>query len=76
MRLEGIGIEVDDFTLNDGELVAGAVVIVKVIDEDNNVGLQIRHSGVNWLERGKMMQAAALVEDEILIRSIFNNDRD
>ncbi|GHJ59152.1 hypothetical protein NOK12_16700 [Nocardioides sp. OK12] len=46
-----------------GELIAGAVVLLKVIDEDGDVSVrQVTSDGLNWLERMAMLRVAELTE--------------
>jgi hypothetical protein len=58
--LDGIGIEA---TLGDGELVAGAIVLLKVIDVDGDVRLSLASSdGLSWIERAGMIHVAETME--------------
>lgn len=48
---------------DDGELIAGGVVLLKVIDSDGEVSVrQVSSDGLNWLERGAMLRVAELTE--------------
>ena len=59
--LDSLGLDLD---LDDGELVAGAIVLLKTVDEDGDVGLRIRWSdGMGYLERMGMLHAGQLIED-------------
>ncbi len=55
--------------MDDGDLVAGAIVLLKVVDEDGDVILRTAWSeGMSWIERLGMLHAAevadaAFVED-------------
>ncbi len=56
-RLDGLGVVT---TLDQGDLVAGAVVLLKVVDEDGGVRLHSCWSaGMSWIERLGMLTAAA-----------------
>ena len=47
----------------DGELIAGAVVLLKTVDADGDVGLSIAWSdGMSWIERVGMLHVAREVE--------------
>lgn len=55
-----LGITID---IPDDELIAGAVVLIKTVDEENKVALFQRCApGMSWLERYGMLQAAADIE--------------
>jgi hypothetical protein len=46
-------------TLKDGDLVAGAVTVMKVVEPDGSVRLSICwNEGMSWLERIGMLRAA------------------
>lgn len=65
--LDSLGIDLD---LDDGELVAGALVLLKTVDEDGEVGLRIRWSdGLGYLERIGMLYAGRCVETQNLGQS-------
>lgn len=54
--IDSLGVTRED---QDGELIAGAVVILKTVDEQGRVGLGIVWSdGMSWLERIGMLRAA------------------
>ena len=54
--LDSLGIQVE---LDEGELVAGALVILETIEEDGDVTMQIlEDDGVNWIKRLGMLKAA------------------
>lgn len=58
--IDGLGCEP---TLEDGDLVAGAVVVLKVIEPNGNVRLSITWSdGLGWIERLGMLRAAERIE--------------
>ncbi|QXE36199.1 hypothetical protein KQY30_20085 [Streptomyces sp. GMY02] len=58
--LDGLGIRA---TVNEGELVAGALVLLKVIDEDGDTRLSLAHSdGLGWIERAGMLRVAETLE--------------
>lgn len=47
----------------DGELIAGAVVLLKVIDRDGEVSMRsVWSSGLSWMERVGMHRAAEQTE--------------
>ncbi|MDX3748721.1 hypothetical protein [Streptomyces sp. AK08-02] len=59
--LDALGIEA---TLDDGELVAGAIVLLKVIDTDGDSRLSMAYSdGLGWIERAGMIHVAEVMED-------------
>ncbi|MFJ2717420.1 hypothetical protein [Streptomyces sp. NPDC087437] len=50
-------------TLASGELVAGAIVLMKVLQEDGITRLSVSHSdGLGWLERAGMLRIAETME--------------
>ena len=50
-------------TLDEGALVAGAIVLLKVIDPDGDSVLQCTSSaGLAWVERLGMLHAAEIME--------------
>lgn len=54
--LDGLGIRI---TLKDGDLVAGAIVLTKVVEADGGVRLGVTWpDGMSWLERLGMLHAA------------------
>lgn len=58
--LDALGIEA---TLDDGELVAGAIVLLKVIDTDGDMRLSMAYSdGLGWIERAGMIHVAEVME--------------
>lgn len=60
--LDALGIEA---TLDEakGELAAGAIVLLKVIDTDGDVRLSIAYSeGLSWVERAGMIHIAEIME--------------
>ncbi|MGM9380330.1 hypothetical protein [Streptomyces antibioticus] len=58
--LDAIGITA---TLDDGELVAGAIVLLKVIDAEGDVRLSMAYSdGLSWIERAGMVHVAEVME--------------
>lgn len=58
--LDSLGLDLD---LDDGELVAGALVLLKTVDEDGEVGLRVRWSdGLGYLERIGMLHAGQVIE--------------
>ncbi|MFG3048126.1 hypothetical protein ACGFZR_24740 [Streptomyces sp. NPDC048241] len=51
-------------TVKEGELVGGAVVLLKVIDADGDVRLSLAHSdGLSWIERAGMVRIACSMEE-------------
>ncbi|MEU1293048.1 hypothetical protein ABZ439_11540 [Streptomyces sp. NPDC005840] len=60
--LDALGIEA---TLDEGagELVAGAIVLLKVIDVDGDARLSMAYSdGLSWIERAGMIHVAETME--------------
>lgn len=58
--LDSLGVEHEPL---DGELVAGAVVLLKVITDDGCVTLRTAYSdGMSWLERVGMLRSAEINE--------------
>ena len=58
--LDSLGVEV---SLEEGDLAACAIVLLKVIDVDGSVRLQTCTSdGLSWIERLGMLRAAEHVE--------------
>jgi hypothetical protein len=54
--IENLGVSPE---VKDGELLAGAVVLLKVVDEDGEVMLRSSWSdGMSWMERVGMLRAA------------------
>lgn len=55
-RIDGLGCTT---TLEDGDLIAGAVVLLKVVEPDGTVRLSMTWSeGMAWTERLGMLHAA------------------
>lgn len=47
-------------TIDDGDLISGAVVLLKVVDDEGDVVLRSAYTdGVNWLERRGMAEQHA-----------------
>ncbi|WP_370246917.1 hypothetical protein [Nocardioides sp.] len=64
---DGLGNVIDSLEVphshHDGDLYAGAIVILKVIDSDGDVVMRVAHSdGVSWFERIGMLTVALEVE--------------
>lgn len=60
--LDNLGIRV---TLDAGELLAGAVVLVKILQVDGSTRLALADSeGLGWLERAGMLSVAARIDAE------------
>lgn len=57
--LDSLGIEA---TLDPGELVAGALVLLKVVQADGDTRLSLAHQGVGWIERVGMLRVAETLE--------------
>lgn len=57
--MDGLGIKA---TLDKGELVAGALVLLKVLQEDGRTRLSVVHSGLGWIERAGMLRVAEMIE--------------
>jgi hypothetical protein len=58
--LDSLGITA---TVAEGELVAGALVLLKVIDAEGDVRLSMSHSeGLGWIERAGMLAVAQAAE--------------
>lgn len=50
-------------TLDDGELVAGALVLLKIIETDGSTRLSCAYSdGLGWIERAGMLRIAEVLE--------------
>lgn len=52
----------DPIGVDDGELVAGALLIVKTVDADGNPSLHLREDGIGFLERLGMLEATLGIE--------------
>ena len=58
--LAALGVEYEP---EPGDLIACAVVVLKVVDKDGCVGLSLRSSdGISWIERLGMLNAAQRIE--------------
>jgi hypothetical protein len=57
--LDSLGIEA---TLDPDELVAGAMVLLKVMQADGDTRLSLAHQGVGWIERVGMLRVAETLE--------------
>lgn len=58
--IDGLGITA---SVTEGELVAGAIVLLKVLQADGQVRLSMCHSdGLGWIERAGMLHVAEAVE--------------
>lgn len=57
--LDSLGIEA---TLDPGELVAGALVLLKVVQADGDTRLSLAHQGIGWIERVGMLRVAETIE--------------
>ncbi len=44
-------------------IVAGAIVVVKIVHEDGSISVQGRWDGVTWLERPTMLRALLQAEE-------------
>ncbi|MFF9123172.1 hypothetical protein ACF09J_07720 [Streptomyces sp. NPDC014889] len=54
-------------TLDDGELVAGAIVLMKVLQEDGSTRLSMSYSeGLGWIERAGMLRIAEAMETGVM----------
>lgn len=52
-------------TEKEGELISGAIVLLKVVDAEGDVALSVAWSdGMNWIERIGMLRAAEQIEHE------------
>lgn len=49
-------------SLAEGALVAGALVVLKVISPDGEVTVAIVWEGINWMERVGMLRSAEQIE--------------
>lgn len=59
--IDNLGVEAD---LDEGDLVAGAFVILKVVKADGTVSLaNARSEGLDWITRLGMVTAAAAIEN-------------
>ncbi|MEV8395590.1 MULTISPECIES: hypothetical protein [Terrabacteria group] len=58
--LDGLGIRA---TVGEGELVAGALVLLKVLEADGATRLSMAYSdGLGWIERAGMLRVAETLE--------------
>lgn len=58
--IDGLGITA---RMDEGELISGAIVLLKVIDKDGDTRLSLAHSdGLGWIERVGMLRVAESVE--------------
>ncbi|GFH34303.1 hypothetical protein [Streptomyces pacificus] len=58
--IDGLGIEAH---VGDDELVAGAIVLLKVVEVDGSTRLSVSHSdGLGWIERSGMLRIAEQAE--------------
>jgi hypothetical protein len=58
--IDGLGIT---SAISEGELVAGAVVLFKVLQADGSIRLSLSHSeGLGWIERAGMLRVAEVLE--------------
>jgi hypothetical protein len=49
--------------VDEGELVAGAVVLLKILQEDGDTRLSMTYSdGLGWIERVGMLRVAEVIE--------------
>lgn len=60
------------FNLSDdimeGELIKGGMLLLITVDENGEVGLILRNSGLNWLERGHALATAYHLENQGLTK--------
>ncbi|MER7155435.1 hypothetical protein [Streptomyces lydicus] len=60
--IDGLGITA---TVDEGELVAGAIVLIKVIDNDGDTRLSLASSdGLSWVERAGMLRVAERIASD------------
>lgn len=58
--IDALGIKA---TLEEGELLSGALLLLKVIDKDGDTRLSLAGSeGLGWIERIGMLRTAELIE--------------
>lgn len=63
--LDGLGVTLD---MDDGDLIASAVVLAKVIDSDGDVSLYIGTSdGLSWIDQLGLLAAAHQVSQQTTI---------
>ncbi|MFB7738218.1 hypothetical protein ACFC08_28295 [Streptomyces sp. NPDC056112] len=63
--LDGLGTAIE---LDDGDLVASAFVIAKVIDKDGDVSLAIASSdGLSWIEQNGLLASAQQIINQTSI---------
>ncbi|MGW4270870.1 hypothetical protein ACWEGQ_00530 [Streptomyces seoulensis] len=63
--LDGLGTVID---LDDGELVASAFVIAKVVDPNGDVSLALASSeGLSWVEQNGLLASAQLIVSQTAI---------
>jgi formylmethanofuran dehydrogenase subunit A len=59
--IDSLGLEI---SLKDGDLVGGAIILIKVIEEDGTVRMSGGwDDGLSWIERLGMLQAARVMEN-------------
>ncbi|MFW3474406.1 hypothetical protein ACN24M_24605 [Streptomyces microflavus] len=60
--IDSLGIEA---TVGSDDLVAGALVLLKVLDADGGTRLSLAHSdGLGWIERAGMLRIAETLETD------------
>jgi hypothetical protein len=57
--LDSLGIEA---TVAPDELVAGALVLLKIVETDGATRLSVAHQGIGWIERVGMLRVAETIE--------------
>jgi len=58
--IDGLGIT---SAISEGELVDGAIVLLKVLQPDGSTRLSLSHSeGLGWIERAGMLRVAEVLE--------------
>lgn len=63
--LNGLGVTID---LDDGDLVASAFVIAKVIDADGEASLTLADSeGMSWIEQNGLLASAQQIVNQAAI---------
>ena len=57
--LDALGLEI---TLDENDLVVGALILLKILEPDGNTRLQQTHAGIGWMERAGILTHALHLE--------------
>lgn len=64
-----------DFQLDADDLVVGAMVLIKVIDSKDRVGIRLRHSpSLDWVQRVGLLSVAHAVEEGSVVEFLLDDD--